>query len=243
MITVRKHSLPANDRYAGKPRKMTYVVLRPTSSRGKKIAETGIFSFLVFAAAFMLGAHLQPVLVPLEPILIPQRPVVFQVVQEKPSESYDIVLNADSSELQSVPVQEGSLAEAAIPAIEELAIQPPKLAPLFEVTVEDNKAKNKEINDKAQAENYAGVAKDFFRQGDLVQAMRYQYRAVELMPSNMSYRLELAVLFDRASNAEGARQLYQQVVQAYGKHDATLPAKIDIESIRRRLDYLNRTAH
>ena len=74
--------------------------------------------------------------------------------------------------------------------------------------------------------------------GDLKPALRYQHRAAEREPTNMLYRLRLAILLDRSGDKKDAAILYRQVTQAYGAHDASLPQNLPIEGIRGRGDYL-----
>jgi len=99
-----------------------------------------------------------------------------------------------------------------------------------------------EIEVKDGAASQAAAAQEFMSQGDMAQAMLYQRRAVELAPKNMLFRLKLAIMFDRASEREGAAMLYRQVVDAYERRDNTLPRKLDIDGIRARLAYLSPTA-
>ncbi|MFA5041239.1 MAG: hypothetical protein WC464_06375 [Bdellovibrionales bacterium] len=135
------------------------------------------------------------------------------------SEPFDIVLGTNAPALQ-FDREESSV----------VPIQQNALPPVLDVTVEDG------------AGDYNATAQALMRQGDIKQAIEYQRLAVESRPFNMRYRLELAIMHDRLSDSVGASLLYKQVLQAYDNHDKTLPKKLDIESIRRRLAYLDPTA-
>jgi hypothetical protein len=132
--------------------------------------------------------------------------------------------------------QEESGQETPAISVTNLSLQQKALPPVLEVTVREVKSKT------SQAKTEAAVAQNFMRKGDITKAMRFQRRAVELDPSNMLYRLGLAVMFDRVSDGKDASALYRQVVEAYDTRDETLPSKLDIDGIRDRLDYLSSMA-
>lgn len=171
-----------------------------------------------------------------------KRPVVAQTTNvptpksaPKQEEPFDITINA--SELQP----QENLADK-IPVI---VITPQKdarqhpLPPVLEVSVDEDQPEN--ASGTGQAAIQASTARTFAQQGDLKQALRLQHRAVELEPDNMLYRLDLAILYDRVGEKDGAVTLYQQVVQAYDAQDASLPHTLGIDDIRHRLDYLAST--
>jgi tetratricopeptide (TPR) repeat protein len=111
------------------------------------------------------------------------------------------------------------------------------LPPVLEITVdEDNITPITPRHHQAAAT--ASEAKALARQGDIQRALRLQHRAVELEPDNMLYRLDLAVLYDRAGEKSGAIGLYRQVVNAYDSDDESLPEDFKIDDIRQRLAYL-----
>ncbi len=74
---------------------------------------------------------------------------------------------------------------------------------------------------------YAALAQTFAQQGDNASAAKAWHRAVELDPSNKSYRLSLAVLYDRMGQDDEALALYKQVPKP-------LPY-----AAKKRLDYLS----
>ncbi len=99
-------------------------------------------------------------------------------------------------------------------------------------------AKAKAPDPAQQAEHQIELARQSMQSGDIKQAMIHQHRAVELDPANMLYRLNLGIMHDRAADKEGATTLYRQVIDAYERDDKSLP-KINIEDVRKRLDYVS----
>jgi hypothetical protein len=147
-------------------------------------------------------------------------PVVTEVaLKSTASAPFDITLNSNAP-----AIQDDETGDRYFP------LSYKALPPVLEVEVKDG------------SEAHASVAQDYMRRGDMAAAIRYQHRAVELAPANMLLRLKLAIMYDRVSDREGAAMLYRQVIEAYGKHDKTLPRKFDVDGIRNRLSYLSPTA-
>jgi Tfp pilus assembly protein PilF len=71
---------------------------------------------------------------------------------------------------------------------------------------------------------------------DLPQAIRQMQIATGLAPDNPVYKLNLAILMDRAGRRSEAVQLYEEVLRRSGDRSQTLPMALD--DVRRRATYL-----
>lgn len=81
----------------------------------------------------------------------------------------------------------------------------------------------------------AQIAMINLRLGNTDVAARYLRRAILLSPDNISYKYNLAVVYDKAGKEEQALPLYQQVVDAASSGDV-VPGSVD--KIRERMNYL-----
>jgi tetratricopeptide (TPR) repeat protein len=235
MSAVKKRHKPANDHYTYSSQRMPYVALpRPYWNR-QRMGVVALLASFVLLLCLAVAANMQ--VAPAE-----KMPIAAQKISAPKAtqavEPYDITINA--SEL-APSENENGLATGA-EAIPVIVIRPQgdarqhALPPVLEISVDEDEAE--QVSPQRQAELKASAARVLARQGDVTQALRLQHRAVELAPSNMLYRLDLAILYDRAGERDGAVALYQQVVQAYDAQDTSLPHSLGIEDIRRRLGYL-----
>ncbi len=217
MTAVKRHRRPANDiRMHSSPRRTRGTLSRPYWN-GKRIAVARVLGFF----ALILGAALS----------VP-RPVSTSLAPEA-VEPFDIMLTSSAlAPPENVVLPPDSAAT-------ESSLRKKGLPPVLDVTVEgDAEDQAEEEDQEDQAEYHAEAAQNFMRPNDITQALTFQHRAVELDPANMLYRLELAIMHDKAADQEGAAMLYRQVLQAYANHDESLPPKLGIDDIRRRFVYL-----
>lgn len=222
MKTARKRA-PANDLHPETMRKLSYVVLNRPIGKGKKTA-VGVV-LVLFILVLLVGLT-----------------AVFESDDESGKragrsaaqargEPFDIVLGGPSGE-------EGDSAITYSPD-GDLKGHPRRLPPILEVSVEGQDADQPPaLNPAAQAQKMDAAARKLSREGDMKQALIYQRRSVELAPRNMEYRLRLAIIHDNLSNMKAARKLYEQVIQAFEKGNATLPRDLDIQPIRARAEFL-----
>jgi tetratricopeptide (TPR) repeat protein len=82
---------------------------------------------------------------------------------------------------------------------------------------------------------HAALARQYERQGDRAQAIRQLDRAARAAPYDLSYRLDLAVLYDRGNHPREALILYQQVLRSAADGNAVPPL---LSSVQQRADYL-----
>ncbi len=217
MKAVKRHRRPAGDIHTHSSLRRTCVTLSRPYWNGKRIAVAGVLGVFVL----ILGAALS----------VP-RPVSTSIAPEA-VEPFDITLTASAL----APPEDVGLSPNS--AATESSLRKKGLPPVLDVTVEgDAEDQVEEEDQEDQAEHHAESAQNFMRLNDITQALTFQHRAVELDPANMLYRLELAIMHDKAADREGAATLYRQVVQAYDNHDESLPPKLGIDDIRRRLAYL-----
>lgn len=197
---------------------MPCVIMPRPVSNGKKLAASAVLGlFVVLLSAISMEVFNKTA----------ESGQFTLVAEEKSKEPFDIVLD-DTEADSSIEIQEYS--DESDHAFKEHTL---------EVTVQDKDSRPfKNDAGETSADAQAAVARRLVSQGQIEQAVRYQRRAVELEPHNMFYRLGLAILHDRLADKRGAAILYKQIVYAYDIHDKTLPVDVDIESIRRRLAYL-----
>lgn len=74
------------------------------------------------------------------------------------------------------------------------------------------------------------------RLGDPQMAARKLARALNLSPDNLTYKYNLAITLDKLGQAEGASDLYLELIEAYN-NGATLPG--DVEDLRNRVISIN----
>jgi tetratricopeptide (TPR) repeat protein len=209
---------------------MAYVTLpRPYWNAQRIVVAAVLAVFVVVFGAVVLSAW------PVAEEAPAKAPVVVTVAPPPvKAEPFDITINA--SELQP-PSEVQGLADV-VEDIPSIVVHPlgtghaHALAPVLEVTIEDVDV----VQERAAAQ--ARKAHNFAKAADLKKALRYQHKAVERDPENMTYRLELAILYDSLGDKKNAALLYQQVAQAFANDDDTLPVKMDIKVIQARLDYL-----
>ncbi|MDR3423473.1 MAG: hypothetical protein P4M13_00125 [Alphaproteobacteria bacterium] len=226
MPAAGKRRLPANDQPLHSLQTVSCVMLPRAFWSRQKIAGAAALAI----CAVILGLKMFSALPSRGQTLLAQaKPAaVSPPEQDKP---YDIVLNA--SDL--APPDNGLAQIAAKIPADALKPQSSKSQPVLEVKVEQSAP---EPDDEDQAEQQANAAQKFMRQGNIKQALNSQLHAVEGDPSDMLYRLDLAILYDKAGESRGAVALYRQVAQAYDEKDDTLPPDLGIDGIRKRLDYL-----
>lgn len=169
---------------------------------------------IVFAV--LLGAALIP-----SPAAKPEKKPVEPDMAEEP---FDIILSG--TEQSEEPQDYAVVSEKS-----------KKRARGFEVTIEGEKEIERADLD-TEAKEHAEKAYEYMQKGDMTRALQFEARAVALAPNNMVYRLQLAIMNDRLSNADKALDLYRQVVEAYEENKRVLPPGTDIESIRNRMDFL-----
>jgi hypothetical protein len=226
MPAVKKqYRRPANDASPRTSQRMSYVVPRRARWNGRKTAVAAVLAVFCIIFAIVLATNMP---------VNGDKASVASVETLKNAEPFDIMISASelspSDQTAQVLTSKASLNQQALP-------------PVLEVTVADDSVVVSDHEDQEdQAEDKAEVAQKFMRQDDIKQALQFQHRAVELAPSNMLYRLDLAIMYDRAEDKDGAVTLYRQVVQAYENHDKTLPTDIAIENVRSRLEYLTSMA-
>ncbi len=86
------------------------------------------------------------------------------------------------------------------------------------------------------------LAEALATQGDMGIAISPAHKAAQMQPNNILYRLDLAIMYDRAGRRAEAAGLYRQVLRAYDMMDAratALPASL--ADIRQRADYLEQS--
>jgi thioredoxin-like negative regulator of GroEL len=76
-----------------------------------------------------------------------------------------------------------------------------------------------EKDDAAQAAADVATARTLVKQSRLIEAIAQMEKAVRAAPGNVSYRFNLAILYDRAGQNRDALVLYRQVLKAaeYGE--------------------------
>jgi hypothetical protein len=215
MTAARKRRVPANDQRAKSAERMSCVRLPRSAWDAKKIASALVLGFFVLILGIVVAASQKT-------IFGDETASIFNS-----SEPFDIKLSSPPPELKNVSEQKVPKKQTIVFPLNRNMMQP-----ILNVTVEDG------VGGKDDAESQAKIALSLMNEGNLGQAIEHQHRAVELNPSDMRYRLELAVMHDRLSDKSGASALYRQVVQAYEVRDASLPQDLDIESVRSRLEYL-----
>jgi tetratricopeptide (TPR) repeat protein len=82
----------------------------------------------------------------------------------------------------------------------------------------------------------AQIGMIYFRSNDLNNAARYLNRAVTLSPENVTYRYNLAVIYDKLGRYSQASALYQQVVKSAEEGRAVLP--VSVLSLRERMAFI-----
>ncbi|MBV8938955.1 MAG: tetratricopeptide repeat protein, partial [Alphaproteobacteria bacterium] len=82
----------------------------------------------------------------------------------------------------------------------------------------------------------AQMAVIYQKMNRLDEAIQYMSRAASLAPENMTYRYNLAILFDKAHHYPEAAALYRQVLDA-GLRGETVPG--DLTSIQQRLTFIS----
>jgi len=143
-------------------------------------------------------------------------------ITDKNEGVFDIVL--------SEPAPEETLIEAVSPnAISSSGLQ---------VVLEEAPFYGASGDNKADARELAKMARQTMGLGKTSKALRYERHALKLDPSNMLYRLELAIMYDHADEKDKAIDLYLDVIEAYENDDKTLPLDLDIDPIRRRMEFL-----
>ena len=209
-------------------RSMSCVVLPRPFWDGGRIAAFGVLAISILMVGLVAVTMLPPSLHP-EPLVAS--------ATAAPAEPFDITLNA--SDL--APSDQGAvdILAAKLPpqALTSLVIHPANrpLPPVLQITVQGDASFFRLSQAAAQAQR----AQQAIDRNDLKHALRFQHRAAELAPTNMTYRLKLAILYDRTANISGAIKLYRQILQAYAAHDPTLPPSLIIADIQRRAAYLS----
>ncbi len=84
----------------------------------------------------------------------------------------------------------------------------------------------------------AALAKLEARRGYYEKAYNHLNNAIKIQPDNILYRLDLAVLYDRAGYRADAATLYRQVLRAAMNEDDPTHLSISLPTIRQRLAYL-----
>jgi hypothetical protein len=225
-MSALKKCQPANDLQPGVLQDVSCVAWSLPMGKNRKIA---IAAALAGFAALILVFFVSALREKAPRAVLAAQEETAAASQSQKMEPFDIRLSgrADGSDYIEYAREEKASAQGA-------------MTPVLEVKVEGDGAGNAARADsEAQAQRFDAMARKLLRQGDARQALVYQRHAVNLDGKNQGYRLRLAIIQDRLSNAKSASVLYGQVIRAYEKHDQTLPADLDIEQVRARLDYLN----
>jgi len=82
------------------------------------------------------------------------------------------------------------------------------------------------------------LAKLLMRRGYYEQAFAHLSRATQIAPDNLSYRLDLATLYDRAGHTEAAIAQYRQVMHAYAEREEGGYAQASYYALHRRIEFL-----
>ena len=245
MTTVKKRRSPANAPHSHSAQRESCEVLPCSYWRGERKAALAAFGiFALIFVAFVAIPHSTP----------SKEKVSVAEPQAKQLEPFDIMLSTPEPALRDdVPmvaakpslkgkIQKPTLHQKEalpVPKKEASHILKKEASPVLKAKVTDNSVNKDDAQDKEdQALHQAEAAQNSMRSGDIKQAIEFQHRAVEQDPSNMLYRLNLGIMHDRAADNSGAVTLYRQVIEAYAKHDKTLPPKVNIDDVRQRLDYL-----
>ncbi len=84
----------------------------------------------------------------------------------------------------------------------------------------------------------AALARLLVRRGYFEQAFAQLSRAAKLAPDNIFFRLDLAILYDRANHTADAINLYRQVIRAVADQDEPQRLPLSPVAIRQRVEYL-----
>ena len=76
--------------------------------------------------------------------------------------------------------------------------------------------------------------------GSTDQAIDSMRRAIELAPENLTYRYNIAIMFDKQHRYAEAAECYQLIVQAYMRGEVT-PG--NIQKIQQRLIFISSNGH
>ncbi|MDR3450686.1 MAG: hypothetical protein P4M15_13250 [Alphaproteobacteria bacterium] len=202
--------------------RVSYVAFDRAPGPGRKRAALAVLAgFAAILAVIVLGSLHHPG---------PQPPSV-----DKTVDAYDLSVTAPQKAAAKAghkkPIYVKPRPEPAVTALPEEAAAPAADLP------DDEPASVR--SDKDEAVFQAGVAHTLIDKGDISQALRFLHRAAELDPRNMNYRLDLAVLYDRAGDGHNAAMLYREVLDAAARHDPSVPSSLNVADIRKRAEYLS----
>ena len=82
----------------------------------------------------------------------------------------------------------------------------------------------------------AQIAVIYQKLGQYDKAGDYMLRAIDMAPENLTYRYNLAIMFDKQHKYEEAAKLYHQIVQAYQRGE-TIPG--NVQKIQQRLTFIS----
>ena len=82
----------------------------------------------------------------------------------------------------------------------------------------------------------AQMAVIYQKLGQYDKAGDYMLRAIDMAPENLTYRYNLAIMFDKQHKYEEAAKLYHQIVQAYQRGE-TIPG--NVQKIQQRLTFIS----
>ena len=86
----------------------------------------------------------------------------------------------------------------------------------------------------------AALAQALVNQDKALAALPHAWRAMQIEPDNILYRLNLAIAYDRLGHSGEAIGFYRDVLKAYGAADTRAPAlPVSPPEIRQRVDYLD----
>jgi thioredoxin-like negative regulator of GroEL len=89
------------------------------------------------------------------------------------------------------------------------------------------------------APTHVALARLLIRRGYYEQAAKELQRATQIAPNNLGYRLDIAILYDKAGHAADAVTLYQQVMRAAADQEEDGHLPLSTTAIRQRIAYLN----
>jgi tetratricopeptide (TPR) repeat protein len=85
---------------------------------------------------------------------------------------------------------------------------------------------------------HMALGKQYERQGDFQHAIVELDTAAHQAPADLSYRLDLAILYDHAGYASQAVTLYRQVLQANAENRMATSVPIAADALEQRIEYL-----
>ena len=94
------------------------------------------------------------------------------------------------------------------------------------------------VTTPADAAVQAALARKLIGAGETTEALPYLDRAVRAAPQDLSYRLELAALYDRLKMPAQALTLYRDVLRAAADPDAPARLPVSLGSVQQRAAWL-----